>query len=124
MNYYDKKKDNGVLTTYNREDKIFSLKYWLHDLDYYVLDTNYKDFMMGYFCTSNWLSTELYETFYILTRDKNFDLDSNSDISLRIQKALSQFKPNIFKLQKAKRDEIICEFKNNFIKKKPQSYTL
>ncbi len=129
MNYYDRKKDNGVLTTYDLDEKIFNLKFWLHDIDYYILDTNYTDFLIGYYCKTNWLGTDLDETFYILTRDINFDLDSSSHISLRIQNALSQFKSNTFKLQNAKHEKLICEsnprrLRMKQIKKKSQSNTL
>ncbi len=127
MNYFDKTKDNGVLSTYNRDEKIFNLKFWLHDIDYYILDTNYKDFLIGYYCTTNWIGTKLDETFYILTRDINFDLNSNQDISSRIVNALSQFKPNKFKLQNAQHQKAICgsnpkiKFTRKLIKKKSQS---
>jgi len=128
LNYYDRKKDNGVLSTYSRDEKIFNPKFWLHDIDYYILDTNYKDFLIGYYCKTNWLGTDLDETFYILTRDINFDLNSNQNILLRIQNVQSQFKPNIFKLQNARHGKSICEsnpkrLKMKLIKKKLQSST-
>ena len=95
-NYYDQNTKNNKLSTYNRADKIFNFKFWLHDLDYFVLDTDYENYLIGYFCSTSWFGTQLKETFYILKRNNNFNLDL---ISEAITKTLDYFKLKTFRLK-------------------------
>jgi len=114
INYYDTER-SGILSMAPKIYKMITSDFLWNHTNYYIIDTNYEDFMIGYYCTSKYFGLYTLENFYVLTRRKNFD---EKIFQANLHNALSLFVPQTFMLNKVSHDEAKCSHKKSSTQKK------
>jgi hypothetical protein len=114
INYYDTER-SGILSMAPRIYKMIMSDFLWNHTNYYIIDTNYDDFMIGYYCTSKYFGLYTIENFYVLSRRKNID---DKFFQTSLNHALSLFGPQTFMLNKVNHDEAKCSRKKSSSQKK------
>lgn len=102
-NYFDNEKRPGVLSLLDKE-KTDPRVYHRDNVDYYLLDTDYDNFLIGYFCHYRYLGLAIHETFYVLTRSQSFD---RRQFRSRINRTLNQVR--VTEMKRAVYDDKKCQ---------------
>lgn len=103
VNYFEPSKP-GILSTLSKQDKI--LDFTQSNVDYYILDTNYNDFLVGYYCFTRDFGFHLHKIAYILTRSLNFNEKKYKE---RINKALKNAEVKLPRLIDSRHEHKKCK---------------
>ena len=104
-NYFDFNAKPGVLSKLN-VNKTESAKYSLENIDYFVLDTNYDDYLVGYYCSNKYFGLAIQETYYVLARRIEFEY---SKFARRINQVLNHNSEKDLKMRNNTHSEMYCK---------------
>jgi hypothetical protein len=107
INYYTSER-SGILSMAPKIYKMIMSDFLWNNTKYYIIDTNYDDFMIGYYCTSKYFGLYTIENFYVLSRQKNVN---EGFFQSNLNQALALFEPQTFMLNKVNHDEAKCSRK-------------
>lgn len=78
MTNYNEQSKVGILSTMNKDDR--SIDLWNENVNYYIINTDYDSYLIGYFCSYKYFGFASEHNYYVLTKKKYIDTNLEEKI--------------------------------------------